>query len=122
MQWFLQHRSDLEETIAYCHVKAEHGHRLLAIPSKKRLERILKVMLDESEFLSPFGIRSLSKVHEKTLHRDSRWARAKNRLFPWRKPHFPLWGNSNWRGPIWLPLNFLLIEALSGMTTTTAMN
>lgn len=66
MKWFLDHRKDLEMQITYCKVKKEHGHRILAIPSKVRLERILQRVLDEEEFLSPFGIRSLSKFHSKS--------------------------------------------------------
>jgi hypothetical protein len=114
LQWFLDHRQDLSHYIAYMETEAgDHGHRLLAIPSRERLERVLGYMLDENEFLSPFGIRSVSKLHEQhpfvldidgVEHRvDYTPGEATSGLFG---------GNSNWRGPIWFPVNFLLIEAL----------
>ena len=83
---------------------AEYNH-LLAVPSRERLERVLKYMLDEEEFLSPYGIRSLSKYHDKhpfvftsdggdTSIVDYVPAESKTYLFG---------GNSNWRGPVWFP-------------------
>jgi hypothetical protein len=113
MQWFLDHRKDLAQQITYMAAKEDHGHRLLAIPSRERLERVLRYMLDENEFLSPYGIRSVSKIHEKhpyvfyvndEEHRvDYVPAESNTGLFG---------GNSNWRGPIWFPINYLLVEAL----------
>src|SRR6185295_12112273 len=69
MQWFLDNRPDLSQHISYLctlglHGRQDHGHRLLAIPSQERLVRVLRRLLDEREFLSPFGVRSLSRVHE----------------------------------------------------------
>ncbi len=64
MDWFLEHRPDLSRQISYCCLLdggEGHGHRLLAIPSRDRLERVLRYLLDEKEFLSPYGIRSLSR-------------------------------------------------------------
>jgi hypothetical protein len=111
MQWFLDNRPDLACRIAYA--EQGHGHRLLAIPSRQRLERVLRIMLDENEFLSPHGIRSVSRVHGEqpyvfsvggTDHRvDYTPGESTSGLFG---------GNSNWRGPIWFPVNYLLIEAL----------
>jgi Mannosylglycerate hydrolase MGH1-like glycoside hydrolase domain len=115
MQWFLANRSDLGGQIAYASrsERLGHGHRLLAIPSRERLERVLRYLLDEGEFLSLFGVRSLSKWHE--LHpyvlvvngEEHRVAydpgEGSTRMFG---------GNSNWRGPVWFPVNYLLIEAL----------
>ena len=118
MRWFLEHRRDLAQHIAYMQCDneehpGEHGRRLLAIPSRDRLTRVLRYMLDESEFLSPFGVRSLSRVHrenpfvyrvgDREFRVDYTPAESTTALFG---------GNSNWRGPIWFPLNFLLIEAL----------
>jgi hypothetical protein len=115
MRWFLENRPDLAEHIAYMesHRHDGHDHRLLAIPSRERLVRVLKVLLDENEFFSPHGIRSLSRVykdHPYVLRTDGvdhvvEYAPAESRtgLFG---------GNSNWRGPVWLPVNALLIEAL----------
>ncbi len=64
MNWFLANRSDLARHISYCERGGTHGHRLLAIPSRERLARLIAYLLDEREFLSPFGIRSLSRYHE----------------------------------------------------------
>ena len=90
-----------------------HGHRLLAIPSRPRLERILRYVLDENEFLSPFGVRSLSRVHKDRPYTCSAGGT------PQRVDYEPgdattalFGGNSNWRGPVWLPVNYLLVEAL----------
>jgi hypothetical protein len=113
-RWFIENRQDLARHIAYMTEGKADGRRgfLLAIPSRERLERVLHYMLDENEFLSPFGIRSLSRVHKDNpyvLRLDSQEHRVQympaesdNRLFG---------GNSNWRGPIWFPTNYLLIEA-----------
>jgi hypothetical protein len=107
MHWFMANRADLARHITYLErsAGAGHDHRLLAIPSRERLERVLRTMLDEGEFLSPYGIRSLSRIH-----RDQD---------EWRIDYVPgesnsglFGGNSNWRGPIWFPVNYLLIEAL----------
>ena len=67
MEWFLEHRSDLARHITYMQTTAtarRHGHRLLAIPSRERLERVLRYLLDENEFLSPYGISALSRVYK----------------------------------------------------------
>jgi len=86
---------------------------LLAIPSRDRLVRVLAYMLDENEFLSPFGIRSLSKYHADhpfVLELDGQ--RHEVRYTPGESDTHMFGGNSNWRGPIWLPVNYLIIEAL----------
>jgi len=87
--------------------------RLLALPSRERLESVLRYLLDESEFLSPHGIRSVSRVHHEhpydihvngDVHRvDYAPAEGTSGLFG---------GNSNWRGPVWFPINYLVLEAL----------
>jgi len=90
-----------------------HTHRLLAIPSRARLERVLHYLLDENEFLSPFGIRSLSRFHRENPHVC--WTGGQeNRVayVPGESDTGMFGGNSNWRGPIWFPVNYLLIEAL----------
>lgn len=90
-----------------------HQTRLLAIPSQERLKRLLTYMLDENEFLSPFGIRSLSKFHEAHPYTFSA-NNVEHRVayVPGESDSFMFGGNSNWRGPVWLPLNYLIIEAL----------
>ncbi|MGE5569686.1 MAG: MGH1-like glycoside hydrolase domain-containing protein [Rhodospirillales bacterium] len=115
MLWFLEHRKDLAAQIAYMTSRTENGHvhRLLAIPSRERLTRVLRYLLDENEFLSPYGIRSLSRVY-----RDTPYVFQVNGQ-EYRVAYVPaeadsglFGGNSNWRGPVWFPLNYLLIEAL----------
>lgn len=113
MEWFLKYRSDLTPVISYCHSTSRQGHRLLAIPSQKRLKRILGYLFDENEFLSPYGIRSLSKYYATkpySLEIDSSLHRID--YVPGISNTWMFGGNSNWRGPIWFPLNFLIIEAL----------
>ncbi len=113
-RWFVQYRHDLAQYITYLEESAQQADQfLLAIPTKERLQRVLRYMLDESEFLSPFGIRSLSKVHEREpfvfRHDGREWT---VRYVPGEGDTDLFGGNSNWRGPVWLPLNYLLVEAL----------
>jgi hypothetical protein len=116
MDWFLQHRPDLNALSSYyCNSEATggRGRLLLAIPSRDRLQRVLRYVLDENEFLSPYGIRSLSRVHRDhpyVFHLNGNEYRVD---YEPAESHTGLFGgNSNWRGPIWFPLNYLLIEAL----------
>ncbi len=117
MEWFLQHRPDLSRQIS-CGDSSSRGghrqvHRLLAIPSKERLQQVLKYLLDESEFLSPYGVRALSKVHK--VHPYSFWVGSDEHrveYVPGESTTGLFGGNSNWRGPIWFPVNYLLIESL----------
>ena len=89
------------------------SRHLLAIPSRRRLERVLRYVLDEGEFLSPYGIRSLSKHHLDHPY-VFRCGGQESRVeyVPGESNTNMFGGNSNWRGPIWLPVNYLLIEAL----------
>jgi hypothetical protein len=112
-KWFLENRADLARHIGYLERSASHEHYLLSIPSRERLERVLARLLDEREFLSPFGIRSLSRVHEQepyVLTLEGREYRVD--YAPGEGDTSLFGGNSNWRGPVWFPINFLLIEAL----------
>jgi hypothetical protein len=115
LHWFLENRQDLAGHISYMTTEGEagHGHRLLAIPSRSRLERVLRYLLDENEFLSPFGIRSLSRFHQKHPQVCT-VSGQENRIayVPGDSDSGMFGGNSNWRGPIWFPVNYLLIEAL----------
>ena len=89
------------------------ARRLLAIPSRERLERVLRYVLDENEFLSPYGMRSVSRVHKDhpyVLRADGQDHCVDYE--PGESTSGMFGGNSNWRGPIWMPINFLLIEAL----------
>jgi hypothetical protein len=111
LDWFLENRRDLYHHISL--MQSVDGHRLLAIPSKERLVRVLLRLLDEREFLSPFGIRSLSAAyrdHPYVLQIDG--SQRTVRYDPGESTTNLFGGNSNWRGPIWIPMNYLLIEAL----------
>ena len=115
LNWFLENRPDLSRHISYlCStVKGGRCHRLLAIPSRERLERVLPVMLDEREFLSPHGIRSLSRVYrERPYTLTLAGSEFEVHYTPAESDTVLFGGNSNWRGPIWMPANYLLIEAL----------
>lgn len=117
MLWFLKNRKDLASQITFMATGEEGGrkgeHMLLAIPSKKRLERVLSRMFDENEFLSPYGIRSLSRSHLEhpyIFHEDE--ASYKVSYVSGESDSHLFGGNSNWRGPIWFPLNYLIAESL----------
>ncbi len=115
LTWFLENRQDLAHYISYyqCMDPSGHGHRLLAVPSRERLERTLSYLLNEDEFLSPHGVRSVSKTHRDhpyVLDLDSMEYRVD--YAPGEGTTGLFGGNSNWRGPIWFPVNYLLIEAL----------
>jgi len=111
MMWFLANRPDLAGRVSLS--GGENRNVLLAIPSKERLIKVLRTMLDESEFLSPYGIRSVSKVHEREPYRFFH-AGEEFRVdyVPGESNTGLFGGNSNWRGPIWMPVNYLLVEAL----------
>jgi hypothetical protein len=115
LQWFLDNRQDLARSTSYVEPDRNggHGHRLLAIPSRDRLERVLGNLLDENEFLSPFGIRSLSRFHKDRPY-VAPWGGQENRVeyVPGESDSGMFGGNSNWRGPVWFPVNYLLVEAL----------
>ncbi|MBM3270160.1 MAG: glucosidase [Candidatus Sericytochromatia bacterium] len=110
LQWFLDNRPALVDNAG---TSGPGGERLLSLVNPDRLRRILSVMLDESEFLSPFGIRSLSRVHAERPY-ILRVGGQEYRVAydPGESTTGMFGGNSNWRGPIWFPVNFLLIEAL----------
>ena len=118
-RWFVKNRQDLSRHISYMESSPESAPAeekkqwLLAIPSRDRLQRMLKYILDEEEFLSPYGIRALSKYHEEhpyVLTAGGQQHRVS--YVPAESDSGMFGGNSNWRGPIWFPVNYLLIEAL----------
>jgi hypothetical protein len=113
MDWFLKHRPDLTCNVASMASEGEERRRLMAIVNAEQLRRVLRVMLDEREFLSPYGIRALSAAYRDqpfVLPLDG----AEHRVFyePAESSTGLFGGNSNWRGPIWFPVNVLLIESL----------
>jgi hypothetical protein len=113
MQWFLEHRQDLASLVSRWTEKGTDDKHLLSLLRGHRMKLILNRMLDEAEFLSDYGIRSLSKSYEQQPY-----------VFPTEKEEFVVkyvpgesdsgmfGGNSNWRGPIWMPVNFLIIQSL----------
>jgi hypothetical protein len=113
MEWFIANRPDLIGNVACMRTKGRGERRLLSILTPDKLRRVLRYLLDEGEFLSSYGVRALSKRHEAQPyvlnlkgmeHRvDYQPAESRSGLFG---------GNSNWRGPIWFPVNFLLVESL----------
>jgi hypothetical protein len=113
LEWFIDHRRDLTGNVACMRTTGRAERRLLSIVSADQLRSVLRVMLDEREFLSPYGIRALSRIHKDQPyvlnvdgheHRvDYEPAESSTGLFG---------GNSNWRGPIWFPVNYLIIESL----------
>jgi hypothetical protein len=113
MQWFIDHRKDLTEGLASMTECGEHSRRLLSVVNRSRLERILQRLFDESEFLSPYGIRSLSRYHkDRPYHLNVDGSSFEVNYEPAESETGTFGGNSNWRGPIWFPMNFNLIEAL----------
>ena len=113
MLWFMENRRDLTHNVASMAVPGKGERRLLSIVDPGQLRRILGRMLDEDEFLSPYGIRSLSRAH-----RDHPYVLAADGVEhsidyePGESTTALFGGNSNWRGPVWFPLNYLLIESL----------
>ncbi len=112
-EWFLKNRPDLTDSINCMQHQGRESRRILSIVTKDKLESILRYMLDETEFLSDYGVRALSRVHKdqpysltlngEDLSVNYEPAESRSGMFG---------GNSNWRGPIWFPVNFLLIESL----------
>ncbi|TAJ19461.1 MAG: glucosidase [Planctomycetota bacterium] len=112
LRWFLKNRIELARHLSYAH-NGRGGHHLLAIPSRERLVRVLRYALDEREFLSPHGLRSLSRAHAEQPY-VFRAGETEYRVAyaPAESTSALFGGNSNWRGPVWFPVNYLLIEAL----------
>ncbi len=113
LEWFIDNRPDLTGNVACMRTPGKGERRLLSIVDQEQLRSVLRVMLDENEFFSPYGIRALSRYHKDhpytmnvkgTSYRvDYEPGESSTGLFG---------GNSNWRGPIWFPVNFLLVESL----------
>jgi hypothetical protein len=113
LEWFIANRPDLSRNVASMDRPGVGKRRLLSIVSAGKLRRILQRMLDEQEFLSPYGVRSLSRVYG----RDPYVLRVNGhesvvRYEPAESSGGLFGGNSNWRGPVWFPVNYLIIESL----------
>jgi len=113
LEWFTENRQDLTHNVACMNTPGEGARRLLSIVDSEQLRRILKVMLDEKEFLSPYGIRAVSRIHrEHPYILRANGSEYRVDYEPGESSTGLFGGNSNWRGPIWFPVNFLLIESL----------
>jgi glycogen debranching enzyme len=113
MQWFIENRPELSEHLETQTTPEATVRRFLSLVNRDRLRQVLRYMLDEQEFLSPYGVRALSRIH-----RDRPYTIAVNGV-EHRVSYEPaesstglFGGNSNWRGPVWFPVNYLLIESL----------
>ncbi|RKF79101.1 Uncharacterized protein GcC1_049001 [Golovinomyces cichoracearum] len=114
VDWFIENRHDVaERNMASIRKRGKDNRILLSLVSKERLQKILSRMLDEDEFFSNYGIRSLSKYHKKHPYSmDVNGQEFKISYVPGDSDSSLFGGNSNWRGPIWLCVNFLLVESL----------
>jgi hypothetical protein len=113
LEWFIENRKDLTEHMACMETAGHKQRRLFSITDREQLKRILAVMLDENEFLSPHGIRALSRYHKAHPYMlDVAGVNHQVDYEPAESTTGLFGGNSNWRGPIWFPVNFLLIQAL----------
>ena len=113
LEWFIDNRPDITASVACMRTPGVAGRRLFAIVEPARLRKVLKVMLDEAEFLSPHGIRALSRGHlDKPYWLQIDGASYGVTYEPGESSSGLFGGNSNWRGPIWFPVNYLLIESL----------
>jgi hypothetical protein len=113
MEWFIQNRPDLTGNVASMEMPGKKERRLLSIVNQNRLRRVLKLMLDENEFLSPYGIRALSRFHlEHPYSINLNGEEHRVDYEPAESTTGVFGGNSNWRGPIWFPVNYLIIESL----------
>lgn len=113
MEWFVKYRPELVKNIASLTEAGKDGRRLLSLVNKKQLERVMERMLDPDQFLSDYGLRALSKEHEAnpyTFEADGQTHTV--RYQPAESTSGLFGGNSNWRGPIWFPVNYLMIESL----------
>ena len=113
LRWFLSNRPDLAKLISRWNEKGKGERHLLSLLRGHRMKKLLKRMLDESEFLSEYGVRALSRKHLDSPYQ----MKVNGNLFtvtytPGEADSFLFGGNSNWRGPIWFPVNFLVIESL----------
>lgn len=113
LKWFLKNRPDLADLVSRWEDKNEGEKHLLSLLRGHRMKKILERMLDENEFLSEYGIRSLSKVYEQHPYQfDLNGTLLEVGYSPAESPIGMFGGNSNWRGPVWMPVNYMIIESL----------
>ncbi|PIQ29949.1 MAG: glucosidase [Bacteroidetes bacterium CG18_big_fil_WC_8_21_14_2_50_41_14] len=111
LKWFRNYRKANNAYLAIEELN-EGKDILLSLTPKKRLEKLLTALLDPAEFLSPFGIRSVSKIHEKPYSVKIDGAEYGLQYEPGESTNSLFGGNSNWRGPVWMPMNYLLIQSI----------
>ncbi len=113
LHWFLDHKPELARLVSRW---TEHGtseRHLLSLLRGHRMKALLRRMLDETEFLSDYGVRSLSRVHkEHPFVLEENGNRVAIEYTPGESETAAFGGNSNWRGPVWMPVNLLLVESL----------
>jgi hypothetical protein len=113
MEWFIKYRPEWVQRIASLAEPGSNKTRLLSILSKHQLEQILKHVFDEQGFFSAYGLRSVSRYHAEHPYRDHLNGQEYTLEYEPAESKSPLYGgNSNWRGPIWFPINYLMVEAL----------
>jgi hypothetical protein len=113
MKWFAENRPDLASLVSRWNEKGNNGKHLISLLRGYRMKSLLKYMLDENEFLSDYGIRSLSKYHLKhPYHVSVNGVEFGITYVPGESDSGLFGGNSNWRGPIWMPINYLIIDSL----------
>jgi hypothetical protein len=113
LEWYLQYRPDLASLVSRWQEPGMKELRLVALTRGHRMKCLLRRMLDPEEFLSDYGIRSLSKFHQ--AHPYSITVRGEEKIVSYEPAESQtgiFGGNSNWRGPVWFPINYLLIESL----------
>jgi hypothetical protein len=115
LQWVLTHRKDLAALVSYWNVEGQGSRRLLSLLRGSRMKALLRRMLDETAFLSPYGVRSVSRQHlEHPFELELDEQKFKVGYVPGESNSRAFGGNSNWRGPVWMPVNFMLVESLYG--------
>jgi hypothetical protein len=113
LEWFLRYRHDLADLVSRWEVPGRKHRHLLSLLRGHRMKCLLRRLLDPDEFLSDYGVRALSRHHQDHPYRfEHGGLRHEVRYVPAESDSFLFGGNSNWRGPIWMPLNYLLIESL----------
>jgi hypothetical protein len=113
MEWFLNYRPDLAGLVSHWQEPGRGQRRLLSLLRGHRMKKLLQRMLDESEFLSDHGVRAMSRVHrEQPYHFKHGDIELSVGYAPAESESDLFGGNSNWRGPVWFPVNFLIIESL----------
>jgi Mannosylglycerate hydrolase MGH1-like glycoside hydrolase domain len=115
LKWVMNHRPDLAGLVSNWDIEGHGSRRLLSLLRGHRMKALLRRMLDETAFLSPYGVRSVSRQHlDRPFELDLDGHHVCVRYVPGDSDSRAFGGNSNWRGPIWMPVNFMIVESLYG--------